>query len=158
MTLTEYLERGAARAESVAELARIIGTTREHASAAKSMRKPLPLDAAIRLADYINADRIKVISANELATEKKEEKRAFWNHIAKAASIALAFGFVTNFVTLDHAEATPRLNALSHDLYYVKSRMKASLEKRHLFRIVLKFIERILEAFKTFFPRRIAQI
>jgi plasmid maintenance system antidote protein VapI len=84
MTLTDYIEAGAQKATTVAELARIIGTTREHASAAKSLKKPLPLDSAIKLADYIGADRIAVISANELATEKKEEKRAFWSHLLAA--------------------------------------------------------------------------
>lgn len=79
MTLTDYIEAGAKKAESVAELARIIGTTREHASAAKSMRKPLPLDCAVKLANYIGAEKMAVIAANELATEKKEEKRAFWS-------------------------------------------------------------------------------
>ena len=51
---------------------------------AKHHRRPLPLDAAIKLADYIGADRIAVISANELATEKKEEKRAFWSQLLAA--------------------------------------------------------------------------
>ena len=81
MNLSDYMEIGAKKAGSVAELARIIGTAREHASAAKSMKKPLPLDSAIKLADYIEADRITVISANELSTEKKEEKREFWSHL-----------------------------------------------------------------------------
>lgn len=81
MTLTDYIEAGAKKAGSVAELARIIGATREITSAAKSMKRPVPLDCAIKLADYIEADRIAVISANELATEKKEEKRAFWSHL-----------------------------------------------------------------------------
>lgn len=81
MNLSDYMETGARKAGSVAELARIIGTAREHASAAKSMKKPLPLDSAIKLADYIEADRMSVIAANELATEKKEEKRAFWGSL-----------------------------------------------------------------------------
>lgn len=86
MTLHDYIEAGAAKANSVAELARLIGTTREHASAAKSEKKPLPLDVAIRLADYIGADRIAVISANELVTEKKPEKRDFWSHLLAATA------------------------------------------------------------------------
>lgn len=84
MTLTDYIEAGAKKAGSVAELARIIGATREITSAAKSMKRPVPLDCAIKLADYIEADRIAVISANELATEKKPEKRDFWSHLLAA--------------------------------------------------------------------------
>ena len=81
MTLSEYIDAGAKKAGSVAELGRLLGLTREATTAAKSERRQLPIDACIKLADYIDADRIAVISANELATEKKEEKRAFWSHL-----------------------------------------------------------------------------
>lgn len=84
MQLCDYIEAGAAKANGIAALGREIGLDRERVSKAKSHRVPLPLDAAIRLADYIAADRIAVISANELATEKKEEKRAFWSHLLAA--------------------------------------------------------------------------
>lgn len=86
MQLNDYIEAGAAKAGSVAALARIIGSTREIASAAKSLKRPLPLDAVIKLADYIEADRIAVISANELVTEKKPEKRDFWSHLLAASA------------------------------------------------------------------------
>lgn len=81
MTLSEYIDAGAKKAGSVAELGRLLGLSREATTAAKSERRQLPIDACIKLADYIEADRIAVISANELATEKKEEKRAFWSHL-----------------------------------------------------------------------------
>lgn len=79
MELNELIAKGAEKAGSVAELARELGVTREAASAAKSHKRPLPTDAAIKLADFIGADRMAVIAANELATEKKEEKRTFWS-------------------------------------------------------------------------------
>jgi hypothetical protein len=109
MELCELIEKGAAKAGSIAALARELGSTREITSAAKSHRRPLPLDAAVKLADYIGEDRLAVIAANELTTEKKEDKRAFWSPFvqsAKAASVALAFIAVTSFATPSPAEAS----------------------------------------------------
>jgi len=84
MELRDYIEAGAKKAGSVAALARLLGMVQQPMNEAKHHRRPLPLDAAIKLADYIEADRIAVISANELATEKKEEKREFWSHLLAA--------------------------------------------------------------------------
>jgi plasmid maintenance system antidote protein VapI len=81
MQLREYIDAAATKAGSVAALARLLGLVQQSMNEAKHHRRPLPLDAAIKLADYIGADRIAVISANELATEKKEEKRQFWSHL-----------------------------------------------------------------------------
>ena len=78
MKLCEYIEEAAKKAGSVAELGRLLGITREATTQAKSEKRPLPLDACVKLADYIGSDRMAVIAANELATEKKEEKRTFW--------------------------------------------------------------------------------
>lgn len=84
MELRDYIEEGVNKAGSVAALGREIGLAREVVSKAKAHALHLPIDACIKLADYIEADRIAVISANELATEKKEEKRAFWSHLLAA--------------------------------------------------------------------------
>ena len=122
MQLHEIIENGAKKANSVAELARIIGVTREAASAAKSHKRPLPTDAAVKLAQYLEIDPLAVIAANELATEKKEEKRAFWHPFvehAKAASIALTLSMVTTFVTPSPAEASQRVITSGDVLYYV---------------------------------------
>lgn len=159
MTLTDYMETGVKKATSVAELARVIGTTREHASAAKSMRKPLPLDAAVRLADYIETDLRKVLAANELVTEKKEDKRAFWSHLAKAASVALALGLVTNFVTPSPAEAAQTQQVCPERLCIMLSRtIRRHSKKTQLTRTVQVFIKGLLETLQASFPRRILKV
>lgn len=84
MKLHDYIEKAATKAGGLSALGRMLELQQQTISAAKSHKRPLPLDAAIKLADYIEADRIAVISANELATEKKEEKRAFWSHLLLA--------------------------------------------------------------------------
>lgn len=84
MELRDYIEAGATKAGSVAALARMLGIVQQPMNEAKHHRRPLPLDAAVKLADYIDADRMEVIAANELATEKKPEKREFWSHLIAA--------------------------------------------------------------------------
>ncbi|MDP2880738.1 MAG: hypothetical protein Q8N89_04040 [Azonexus sp.] len=81
MQIADYLETGAKKAGSLSALGRFLSISQPDISKAKNGKGRIPLEAAIMLADYIGADRIAVISANELATEKKEEKRAFWSHL-----------------------------------------------------------------------------
>lgn len=88
MELKDYIEEGATKAGSVAALGRELGLEREVVSKAKSHRLHMPVDACIKLADYIGADRIAVISANELATERKPEKREFWSHLLAAPNVS----------------------------------------------------------------------
>lgn len=119
MQLCELIEEGATKAKSVAGLARTIGVTREQASAAKSHTRPLPTDAAVKLANYLGYEPLMVIAANELATEKKEEKRAFWSPFAehaRAAGIVLGLALVTNFVTASTAEAALLLESATQAL------------------------------------------
>lgn len=84
MKIADYITQGATKAGSLSALGRLIGVSQPDMSKAKNGGARIPLESAIKLADYIEADRIAVISANELATEKKEEKRAFWSHLLAA--------------------------------------------------------------------------
>jgi hypothetical protein len=79
MELKDYIEDGARKAGSLTALGKFLDLDQRNLTSAKAHRRALPIDLCIKLADYIGADRIAVISANELATEKKEEKRAFWS-------------------------------------------------------------------------------
>ena len=81
MELRDYIERGAEKAGNLTALGKLLDIDPRNLTGAKAHRRALPIDLCIKLADYIGADRIAVISANELATEKKEEKRAFWSHL-----------------------------------------------------------------------------
>ncbi len=127
MELREYLEIGAKKAGSLTALGKLLDMSQPTISNVKAGKRPLPLDAVFKLADYINADLRALIAANELVTEKKEEKRRFWSPFvehARAASFALALtiALITNFVTPTPANASEhRLSALNN-LYYVKLR------------------------------------
>lgn len=165
MELREFIEIGAKKAGSLTELGKMLGQDQRNMTSAKGHRRPLPLDAAVKLADYVGADLRAVIAANELVTEKKEEKRAFWTPFAqsaRAAGIAIAFSLVTNFVTPTPANALPVSNADSGNLYYVKLRMLIALLKQFKLNRVRNFIERGIERFlaplQPIFPPRVTQV
>ena len=122
MELREIIEQGAAKAGSVSALARYLGMNQPDVSNAKAQKKRLPIDAVVKLADYIGADLRAVIAANELVTEKKEEKRRFWSPFvehARAATFAFAITStcVTSFVSPTPAEAAPVLGSTSDTIY-----------------------------------------
>lgn len=133
MELRDYIEQGIRTKGGVQQLADYLGLARPHVSNAKSHQRGLPNVAAVKLARLIGADPLAVIAASELATERQEEKRAFWfpfaNHsnLAKTAGIALFLAFVTNFVTPTSAEASPVLEKTpGPNLYYVNSRIPST--------------------------------
>lgn len=81
MELREYIEIGAKKAGSLTALGKILGMSQPDMSHAKAHKIGITLAGSIRLADYIEVDRFEVIVANEMATEKKEEKQAFWRNL-----------------------------------------------------------------------------
>lgn len=85
MELRDYIEEAAAKAGSVSALARMLGMNQPDVSNAKAMKKRLPAKAIVEISDYIGADLKAVIAANELVTEKDEEKRNFWSHLLASA-------------------------------------------------------------------------
>ncbi|EKE17726.1 MAG: hypothetical protein ACD_10C00302G0002 [uncultured bacterium] len=81
MQLREYIEAGAKKAGSLTALGKLLDMSQPNMSHAKAGKQSLTTAAAVQLADYIGADLRAVIAANELVTEKKEEKRAFWGSL-----------------------------------------------------------------------------
>lgn len=88
MELCDYIRQAAEKAGSISALSRALGINQPEVSKAANGRGRLPLDKVIQIADMIEADRIAVISANELVTEKKPEKRDFWSHLLASPSSA----------------------------------------------------------------------
>jgi plasmid maintenance system antidote protein VapI len=91
MQLREMIESGAIKAGNQTNLAKVIGVHAEVIYAAKAGRRGLPASACFKLAAILGIEEKKVIAASELATEKDEEKRAFFapfvlNGIAPLAS------------------------------------------------------------------------
>jgi len=88
MNLRDYIEAGIKQKGTGRALADALQIGSNELSDAKGHRRGLPNHACVKLAAIIKADPITIIAASELATERKEEKRAFWMQHAHAASFA----------------------------------------------------------------------
>jgi len=100
MKMNEYLEKAQRKAGSQIKLAKILGISDRYIRLVRDGERSLADDICIKLADYIKEDRLEVIAASNLVTEKDEEKRkVFESCFRKVASIAAA-GIVTALVTI----------------------------------------------------------
>ena len=84
MELRDYIEEGAKKAGSLTALGLMLNMSQPQISGVKAHRRTLPAKAVVQLAEYIGADLKLIMAANELATEKDEEKREFWSHLLAA--------------------------------------------------------------------------
>ncbi|AKH38189.1 MULTISPECIES: hypothetical protein [Nitrosomonas] len=112
MELKDYIEIGVEKAGTQIELAKRIGILDVNLRMAKAGKRGLPVDVCILLADYVKVDRLEVIAASNLVTEKDERRRRIFESCFKksnsaAASITMAL-LVTIILTLaptKHADA-----------------------------------------------------
>lgn len=99
MEMKKYLELGEKKAGKQIDLARTLGIPDSYIRIVKSGRRGLPADVCIKLADFIGADRLEVIAASNLVTEKDEEKRKiFESCFTTAASVIFLLVAVHNFM------------------------------------------------------------
>jgi len=123
MQMKKYLEMGAEKAGSYKALSEIINVDITVISAIKAGKRGLNDAVCIELADYLGKDRLEVIAASNLVTEKDTKKRKiFESCLTKAAStagIALLLG-ATTLTTPTTANAQNSSNLLPNTLYYVK--------------------------------------
>ncbi len=123
MKMKTYIEMGEKLAGSQAELAKILEVKANYLSMIKSEQRGLPDALCIQLADYIKVDRLEVIAASNLITEKDEKRRKiFESCLTKAAStagIALLLG-ATTLTSPTTANAQNSSSLLPNTLYYVK--------------------------------------
>lgn len=106
--ISEYIEKAEKKAGTQKELAKMLGITTSYIRNVKAKKSGLPVETCIELADFIEADRLQVIAASGLVTEKDEKKRKIlescFKHTDKAASIAMAAIVIS---VLTFAPATP---------------------------------------------------
>lgn len=111
MELKEFIERAEKAAGSQKALALRIGQSPSKLRQAKAGICGLPNYACVMIADLIGEERITVIAASELVTEKKEERRKVWHpFVARAASVVL--GSVILNMTPAPSQAAPVANSL----------------------------------------------
>lgn len=100
MLINEYIEKAEKKAGKQIELAKILGTTSSYIRMVKAGKRGFPDDICIQLADFIEADRLEVIAASNLVTEKDEKKRkVFESCFRKVAGIAAA-AIIASILTL----------------------------------------------------------
>lgn len=106
MKMNTYLEKAQRKAGSQIKLAKILGISDRYIRLVRDGERSLADDICIKLADYINEDRLEVIAASNLVTEKDEEKRKiFESCFQKVASLA-GIAIVTLIVTISTGSNT----------------------------------------------------
>ena len=131
MELRDYIELGIRLKGSVKQLADHLEIESNNLTGAKAHRRGLPAHACVKLSDLLKVDLKTIIAASELATERKEEKRAFWlpfvtnnPEMGRLAKLVVILGIVTNLMTPHPSEAAQNKDsAVRSNLYYVKSKI-----------------------------------
>jgi hypothetical protein len=100
MDMKKYIEEAEKKAGTQKNLAKILGITTRYINMAKNKERCLSVDTCIVLADYIKKDRLEVIAASNLATEKDEEKRKIFESCFRRVASVAAMAFVISILTL----------------------------------------------------------
>lgn len=78
MDLKSFIERAEKAVGSQRTLGQMIGQSPSALRSAKAGLIGLPSYACVMIAEIIGEDKIVVIAASELVTEKKQERRKIW--------------------------------------------------------------------------------
>lgn len=118
MKMKNYIEQGEEKAGTQKELANMLGISASYIRMVKAGQKGFSIDMCIVLADYIGEDRLEVIAASNLVTEKDERKRKILESCFKKVAGVAAAAVVTSILTL-----TPQghVNASNLDQQFTKN-------------------------------------
>ncbi|TXI39514.1 MAG: hypothetical protein E6Q59_04800 [Nitrosomonas sp.] len=100
MKMISYIEKAEKKAGTQMNLANFIGLTSGYIRMVKAGKRCFSNDVCIKLADYIEEDRLEVIAANSLVTEKDEEKRKIFESCFRKVAGVAAAAVVTSILTL----------------------------------------------------------
>ncbi|MDR4513149.1 helix-turn-helix transcriptional regulator [Nitrosomonas sp.] len=92
MEINRFIEMGVAKTGSQKALAKALDIDVTVLSAVKAGRRGLSNVVCIKLADLIKVERIEVIAASDLVTEKDEEKRKVFESCFGKTSRAASLG------------------------------------------------------------------
>jgi hypothetical protein len=87
MELKDYIEAGIAKCGTAVSLAKQLSQNANAVRDAKRHRQGLPNYACVMLADLLGVERIEVIAASELVTEKNPERQKVWLPFVLAAEM-----------------------------------------------------------------------
>lgn len=100
MLINEYIERAEKKAGTQKELAKLLGITTSYIRNVKAGKSGLPVEVCILIADYIEEDRLEVIAASNLVTEKDERKRKILESCFRKVAGVAAAAVVASILTL----------------------------------------------------------
>lgn len=100
MEMKNYIEKAEKKAGKQTELANMLGITASYIRMVKAGKKGFPIETCIVLADYINEDRLEIIAASNLVTEKDERKRKIFESCFTKTSKAASFIVAALFIAL----------------------------------------------------------
>lgn len=123
MDMKNYIEKAEKKAGTQKKLADMLGISASYIRMVKAGQKGFSIDMCIVLADYIEEDRLEVIAASNLVTEKDERKRKILEScFKKVESVAAATCLigVTTIMTPSPANASQITDSHLQNLYYVK--------------------------------------
>ena len=119
MKLNYYLDIAEKKAGKKIELANILGISDAYLRLVRNEKRGLATEVCIILADYIEADRLEVIAASNLVTEKDEKKRKILEScFSRAASIIIAASVISILTLPSTTPASAR--EISFDLQKYK--------------------------------------
>ncbi len=100
MEMKNYIERAENKAGKQIQLAKMLEISDAYIRMVKSGKRGFPDDICIQIADYIGADRLEVIAASNLVTEKDEKKRRIFESCFTRAASVTAAAIVISILTL----------------------------------------------------------
>ena len=114
MKMKEFIEAAEKKAGKQLELAKMLDISDAYLRMVKSGKRSLSNDVCIQIADYIKADRLEVIAANNLVTEKDEKKRKILEScFSTAANFAFAALLLSVFSMMTPSPANASQQSLS---------------------------------------------
>jgi len=124
MELKKFIEAAEVEAGSQKALGVMIGQAPSTLRSAKAGLIGLPTYACVMIADLIGEDHTTVIAASELVTEKKSERRAFWEKKLEALAAGVAVvsvATVTLIVTPSPAKASSLQEVDAYSMYIMSN-------------------------------------
>ncbi|MEW6563603.1 MAG: YdaS family helix-turn-helix protein [Pseudomonadota bacterium] len=100
MNISEIIEKAADKVGGQKKLAEMLEIHPNNLTNVKRGERGLPAHACAKLAEITGYSFVEVVAASELATEKKEERRKYWESLLKQTTTAtLATVFLTSLLT-----------------------------------------------------------
>ncbi len=148
MKMKNYLELAEKKAGKQLELAKILDVSASYIRMVKAGKKGFSVDMCIVLADYIGADRLEVIAASNLVTEKDEKKRKIFESCFSTAANVAAAAFVISVLTLTPtapASAAFKNEIVDNTNYWQLNRRKRGRRKSDF---IADFFDKFLSVFR----------